>query len=93
MLDSSTLLIHEHPMLFLPKLAAAIGLNESIVLQQVHYWCRHNRTDKGHWHEGRCWTYNTLEQWQEQCGWGGMTTIKTVFKKLGEAVCHFFGFG
>ena len=82
MLESSTLLIDENPMLVLPKLATAIGLNESIFLQQVHYWCRHNRSDRGHWHEGRCWTYNNLEQWQEHFPWWGLTTIKSIVKSL-----------
>lgn len=32
------LLINEPPLQVLPTLAKTIGLNEAIVLQQVHYW-------------------------------------------------------
>ncbi len=34
----NNLLLDEHPLLVMPKLATLIGLNEAIVLQQVHYW-------------------------------------------------------
>ena len=34
----SKLLINEHPLQVLPSLATKIGLNEAIVLQQIHYW-------------------------------------------------------
>ena len=34
----SKLLINERPIMILPTLAVKIGLNESIMLQQVHYW-------------------------------------------------------
>lgn len=37
----SKLLINEPPLMVLPKLAKAIGLNEAIVLQQLYYWLNH----------------------------------------------------
>ena len=33
-----SLLISEPPLQVLPSLAVKIGLNEAIVLQQIHYW-------------------------------------------------------
>ena len=36
----SNLLIDDYPILVLPKLANEIGLNEAIVLQQMHYWLK-----------------------------------------------------
>ena len=35
---SHRLLIDEPPLMVLPSLAAVIGLNEAIMLQQIHYW-------------------------------------------------------
>ncbi len=32
------LLIDDYPIRVLPKLAELIGLNEAIILQQMHYW-------------------------------------------------------
>ena len=36
----NNLLIDDYPILVLPKLATEIGLNEAIVLQQIHYWLK-----------------------------------------------------
>ncbi len=36
----SSLLIEESPLQVLPSLAKAIGLNEAIFAQQLHYWLR-----------------------------------------------------
>ena len=34
----SRLLLEDEPLVVLPKLATVIGLNEAIILQQLHYW-------------------------------------------------------
>lgn len=52
------LLIDDKPLLVLPRLACAVGLEESIFLQQVHYLCRN-----GHGKDGGSWVYNTYEEW------------------------------
>ena len=70
--------ISERPLQVLPSLARAIGLNEAIILQQLHYWLE--RSD--HEREGRRWVYNTLEQWQEQCPFWSIPTIKRAFTVL-----------
>ncbi|KPC98057.1 Replication initiation and membrane attachment [Geobacillus sp. BCO2] len=36
----SNLLFDDQPLVILPQLALAIGLNESIVVQQLHYWLK-----------------------------------------------------
>ncbi|WLF74824.1 hypothetical protein Q3V38_08385 [Limosilactobacillus fermentum] len=44
-----SLLIEEPPLQVLPSLAKSIGLNEAIVLQQIHYWIRKsNNLKDGH---------------------------------------------
>ena len=37
------LLLDSYPLLIAPELAVAVGLNEAIVLQQIHYWTEINR--------------------------------------------------
>ena len=49
---------------FVPELAAVIGLNEAIVLNQIHYWIEKNRGDEMHYRDGRTWTFNTYKEWQ-----------------------------
>lgn len=61
----SKLLINDHPLLVLPSLAAEIGLNEAIVLQQLHYWLEKSH----HVHDGQKWVYNTINEWLAQFPW------------------------
>ena len=51
-----------HPILIDKKLASVIGLNESIVLQQLNYWL-HGKTAKQI--DGRLWIYNTYDNWKK----------------------------
>jgi len=62
----------------LPSLALAIGLNEAIVLQQIHYWLQRSR----HTHDDRKWIYNTFEEWQAQFPWWSLRTVKTIIGNL-----------
>lgn len=65
-----TLLYSDRPLSVSPELAAVVGLNEAIVLQQLQYWLKKSR----HEHDGRRWVYNTFEEWQCQFPfWTGKT--------------------
>lgn len=79
---SSQLLINEPPLQVLPTLAQKIGLNEAIILQQVHYWLdpRHNKN----YFEDRYWVRNTYEQWQTQFPFWAMNTIRRTVANLEE---------
>ena len=76
----SKLLINENPLLILPSLALKIGLNEAILLQQIHYWL----VSSQHETEGRKWIYNTYKQWQLQLPFLSESTIKRTIKSLEE---------
>ncbi len=75
---TSRLLIQEHPLQVLPSLATAIGLNEAIFVQQVHYWL----LGSTHEHEGRYWIYNTIDEWHNQFPFWGTRTIRRVIDTL-----------
>lgn len=65
---TSKLLIKESPLQVLPTLAVRIGLNEAMVLQQLHYKllakdARGNRL--AHFRDGHYWYYNSYEGWQQ----------------------------
>lgn len=74
----SKLLINEPPLQVLPSLAVAVGLNEAIVLQQLHYWLEKST----HIHDGRRWVYNTTAEWQENFPFWSEPTIRRVFASL-----------
>jgi len=77
----SRLLIDEPPLQVLPSLAVAIGLNEAMIVQQVHYWLLTSRHD----HDGRTWIYNTVDEWQEQFPFWSKRTIERALAALEKA--------
>ena len=84
----SNLFYDEHPLIVNPTLARLIGLNESIVLQQVHYWIEIESKSKDieviekHYHNGRWYVYNTFEQWHEQFPFWSLSTLKRTIASL-----------
>ena len=80
---TSQLLFNEEPLVINRMAARVLGLNESIVLQQIHYWIEINRKAKINFHEGRTWTYNTYDSWQnENFDFWSERTLKRIFKNL-----------
>lgn len=73
-----SLLIEEPPLQVLPSLAKSIGLNEAIVLQQIHYWLRKSNNVK----DGHKWIYNSMTNWQKQFSFWSLPTVKRVFRSL-----------
>lgn len=92
----SKLLIDEPPLQVLPSLAIAIGLNEAIFLQQLHYWLKPDGKYEPHYreHEGvtRPWIYNTYHVkdtkndnttgWQANFPFWSIRTIKRIVTSL-----------
>ncbi len=74
----SRLLINEPPLQVLPSLAVKIGLQEAVVLQQVHYWLQAAKPLDG----GGRWVFNTYEQWAEQFPFWSPEAIRKIFKSL-----------
>ena len=72
------LLIDDYPILVLPKLATEIGLNEAIVLQQMHYWLKKSN----HNYDGRRWIYNSFPDWQKHFPFWSVMTIKRAVYSL-----------
>ncbi|PAF19725.1 DnaD domain-containing protein [Terribacillus saccharophilus] len=78
MIHGSKKLIDEYPLLVLPSLATQIGLNEAIVIQQIHFWMQQSRHKK----DGRTWIYNTVKDWEQQFPFWSESTIKRILNKL-----------
>ena len=76
---SSALLINEDPLQVLPSLAVAIGLNEAIALQQLHYWLRKSKNLRD---DGRKWVYNSYGEWAENFPFWSERTIQRAFLEL-----------
>lgn len=76
----SSLLVNEKPILILPSLAEKVGLNEAVLLQQIHYWLVRSR----HLKEGRKWIYNTYKDWKKQMPFWSHATIGRTIRSLEE---------
>ena len=70
----NTLLIDENPMMVIPSLVKAVGLEQAIVLQQLHFVWRQPKSGKvlasvdlgnGRTIDGSKWIYNTAKGWRE----------------------------
>ncbi|HHW5024037.1 TPA: DnaD domain protein [Staphylococcus aureus] len=72
------LLIDDYPIQVLPKLAELIGLNEAIVLQQIHYWLNNSK----HKYDGKTWIFNSYPKWIEQFPFWSESTIKRTITSL-----------
>lgn len=78
MMNGSRLLIEESPLQVLPSLAKAIGLNEAIFLQQLHYRVRVAR----HEADGKLWVKRSVEEWGEEMPFWSLPTIRRIISAL-----------
>jgi len=79
---SMDILFNRFPLVVNVELANVLGLSESIVLQQVHYWLQKNKEEGRNLKDGFTWTYNTYIDWQEQFPFWSDSTIKRTISKL-----------
>lgn len=70
---TSRLLLDDHPVVILPSLAAAIGVNEAIIMQQTHYWL--TKPEVGQERDGRKWVKITYDEWMDQLMWLGKDAL------------------
>lgn len=75
-----SLLLEEPPLIILPQLAAKIGLNEAIILQQIYWLCR--QETGGKIHEGKRWIWNSPEEWQKYFPFFAARTIRRTLETL-----------
>ncbi|MCX7570365.1 hypothetical protein OS242_10355 [Tumebacillus sp. DT12] len=75
------LLFDEVPLVIQPSLAALIGLNEAIFIQQLHYWLRRSQHN-GPEYDNRPWAFNTYEGWQDQFKFWSVSTTRRVINGL-----------
>ena len=73
-----SLLISEPPLQVLPSLAVKIGLNEAIILQQVHYWLLKSNNIR----DGYKWVYNSYSEWNKQFPFFSRNTMIRAFNSL-----------
>lgn len=79
------LLVDEHPLIVLPTLAKIIGVNEAIVLQQIHFWTTNHERVGINYHDGEYWVYNSYEQWHsDNFSFWSKSTVINIINRLEE---------
>lgn len=74
------MLINEPPLQVLPTLAKLIGLNEAVVLQQIHYWMTNPKI--GVAKNGTKWIYNSYQEWGSNFPFWSNKTIRRIIAAL-----------
>ena len=65
------------------ELAILVGLQEAIVLQQLHYWHEINKRDNRNFHDESYCSYNNYRQWQaDEFVFWSESQIKRIFQSL-----------
>lgn len=73
------LLMNESPLQILPSLAMKVGLNEALLLQQLHFKSLISRNIR----DGYKWVYQTYEEWKnEEFPFWSVDTIKRTIRRL-----------
>lgn len=75
-------LFDESPLIIDRVLAQKVGLNEAIIIQQLHYWTVNNKKKGNNFRDGYYWSYNTYEDWQKQFPFWSSRTIRRIITKL-----------
>ncbi|KIE05708.1 hypothetical protein NF27_DJ00050, partial [Candidatus Jidaibacter acanthamoeba] len=69
---------HFHPQIIIPQLAEELGLEQAIIIQQLHYWLQ----KCGKIIDGNVWVYNTFNDWSKQFAYWSISKIKRFFYSL-----------
>ena len=62
--------------------AKRYGLEEAVMLHNLIFWIRHNRANRKNQHDGRTWTYNTLEAFRELFPFWSVKQIRRILDSL-----------
>jgi len=65
------------------ELACCIGLNEAIILQQLHYWIEKNKATGVNFRDGRVWTYSSTQEYRDRdFPFWSINTVRRTFDSL-----------
>ena len=69
---------------FNKHIAKEYGIEEAILYENISYWCEKNHANKEHIFDGKAWTYNTYEAFEELFPYIKPSRIKRALTKLRE---------
>lgn len=83
MKDKSRKIVDDLPIVLYPRLAKLIGINEAVILQQVHFLL--GMKSGGRKINGSKWIWNTVTDWMDHFPFMGERTVRQAIKNLEKA--------
>lgn len=72
-------------MSFDPSVAKNVGTDAAIILSNIEYWCKLNKSKNINYEDGKYWTYNSAKSFSMQFDYLSIPQIERCLKKLEEA--------
>ena len=63
-------------------IAAVYGVDCAIMIWNLQYWIEHNQANEMHYHDGRYWTYNSIEAFTKIFTFWSKGQIRRILKSL-----------
>ena len=63
-------------------IAKKLGINSAILLENLYFWVKKNEANKKHYHDGRYWTYNSVEAFTKLFPYFTYDSIRYALSKL-----------
>lgn len=64
------------------EIATEFGVDEAIMIYNLAYWIRHNEANGLHYHDGRTWTFNSVEAFTKLFPFWSRGQIRRILKSL-----------
>lgn len=65
--------------------AKQLGINSAILLENIYFWIKKNEANKKHYHDGKYWTYNSVEAFTKLFPYFTYDSIRYSLEKLEKA--------
>lgn len=66
------------------EIAEKYGVNAAIILENMRFWLAKNEANETNFHDGRCWTYNSIKAFETLFPYMSSSSISRTLKKLEE---------
>ena len=62
--------------------AEKYGILEAVIIKNLQFWITKNRANGKHFHDGKTWTYNSVQAWNELLSYSTENKIRRAIEKL-----------
>lgn len=64
------------------KLAAKYGILEAVIIKHFQFWLAKNKANQIHFHDGKYWTYNSIDAFQKLFPYASYDQIRRALERL-----------